>query len=161
MIVIHQCWFLSHGVRVLCRSVMSDSLRPHGAHQALLSMEFSRQEYWSGLPFPPSGYLPDPGINPSSPVSLALQADSVPLSHQRSPSNLSHNAFPRYRDAFQIHSACVSVGHGEFKTPKPQSPVRNWENRWDESEGLLALPEGAPFTEPWPPRCLPLLPHQL
>ena len=42
---------------------------------ALLSMEFSRQEYWSGLPFPPPGDLPHPGIEPGSP---ALQADSLP-----------------------------------------------------------------------------------
>ena len=45
------------------------------------SMEFSRQEYWSGLPFPSSGDLPDPGIEPKSPVSPALQADSLPLCH--------------------------------------------------------------------------------
>ena len=44
------------------------------AHQASLSMEFSRQEYWSGWPFPPSEALPDPGIKPWS---LALQADSL------------------------------------------------------------------------------------
>jgi len=43
------------------------------AHQAPLSMEFSRQEYWSGLPFPSPGDLPDPGIKPGSP---ALQVDS-------------------------------------------------------------------------------------
>ena len=49
------------------------------APQASLSMEFSRQGYWSGLPFPPPGDLPDPGIEPGSP---ALQADSLPLSHQ-------------------------------------------------------------------------------
>ena len=42
------------------------------AHQAPLSMGFSRQEYWSGLPFPSPGDLPDPGIEPGSP---ALQAD--------------------------------------------------------------------------------------
>ena len=42
------------------------------AHQVLLPMEFSRQEYWSGLPFPPAGDLPYPGIEPASP---ALQAD--------------------------------------------------------------------------------------
>ena len=41
------------------------------ARQTLLSMEFSRQEYWSGLPFPP-GDLPDPGIEPMSLVSPAL-----------------------------------------------------------------------------------------
>ena len=38
------------------------------AHQAPLPMGFSRQEYWSGLSFPPPGDLPDPGIKPASPV---------------------------------------------------------------------------------------------
>ena len=38
------------------------------AHQASLSMGFSRQEYWSGLPFPPPGDLPNPGIEPTSPA---------------------------------------------------------------------------------------------
>ena len=41
-------------------------------HQAPLSMEFSRQEYWSGLPFPTPGDLPNPGIEPTSHVSPAL-----------------------------------------------------------------------------------------
>ena len=45
------------------------------AHQAPPSMEFSRQEYWSGLPFPSPGDLLNPGIEPGS---LTLQADSVP-----------------------------------------------------------------------------------
>ena len=49
------------------------------ACQAPLSMEFSKQEYWSGLPFPSPGYLPNPGIKPASLVSPALQADSLPL----------------------------------------------------------------------------------
>ena len=48
------------------------------AHQAPLSMGFSRQEYWSGLPFPSLGNLPDQGIEPTSP---AWQADSLPLSY--------------------------------------------------------------------------------
>ena len=38
------------------------------AHQAALSMGFSRQEYWNGLPFPSPGDLPDPGIKPGSPA---------------------------------------------------------------------------------------------
>jgi len=42
-------------------------------------MEFPKQEYWSGLPFPSSGNLPKPGIKPVSPVWLA---DSLPLSHR-------------------------------------------------------------------------------
>ena len=41
------------------------------AYQASLSMGFSRQEYWSGLPFPSPGDLPDPGIEPGSPASEA------------------------------------------------------------------------------------------
>ena len=45
------------------------------AHQAPPSMGFSRQECWSGLPFPSPGDLPDPGIEPGSP---ALQADTLP-----------------------------------------------------------------------------------
>ena len=55
------------------------------AHQAPLSMGFSWQEYWSELPFPPLGDLPDSGIEPVSLVLPALQADSLPLSHQGSP----------------------------------------------------------------------------
>ena len=51
------------------------------AHQAPLAMGFSRQEYWSGSPCPPPEDLPDPGIKPRFP---ALQADSLPLSHQGS-----------------------------------------------------------------------------
>ena len=49
--------------------------------QAPLSMGFSRQESWSGLPCPPPGVLPHPCIESKSPVSPALQADSLPLSH--------------------------------------------------------------------------------
>ena len=45
------------------------------AHQAPPSMEFSRQEYWSRLPFPSPGDLPDLGIEPGSPT---LQADALP-----------------------------------------------------------------------------------
>ena len=48
------------------------------AYQALLSMGFSRQEYWSGLPFPPPGDLPDPGVKPMSCL-LYWQAGSLPL----------------------------------------------------------------------------------
>ena len=44
------------------------------AHQASLSVGFTRQEYWSGLPFPTPGDLPDPGIEPRSP---ALQAEDA------------------------------------------------------------------------------------
>ena len=55
------------------------------ACQSLLSMGFSRQEYWSGLPWPSPGDIPDPGIEPTSPAALALQANSLLLSHQGRP----------------------------------------------------------------------------
>ena len=57
-------------------SVVPDSATPWtAAHQAPLSMGFSRQGYWSELPFSSPGDLPDPGIEPRS---SALQADSLP-----------------------------------------------------------------------------------
>ena len=60
-------------------------------HQAPLSMGFPKQEYWSGLPFPSSGDLSDPGIEPVSP---ALKADSLPLSYQGSPAVNFANQYP-------------------------------------------------------------------
>ena len=58
-------------------SVVSDSLQPR---QAPLSMGFSRQVYWSALPFPSPGDLPDSGIEPRAPE---LQADSLPSERER------------------------------------------------------------------------------
>ena len=76
------CLVLKSSSLFVC-SVMSNSLLLHEivACQGPLSMEFSRQECWSGLPFPPPGDLPDSGIEPSSPVSPALLLDSLPLHH--------------------------------------------------------------------------------
>ena len=66
---------------LLSHSVVSDSLQPcELARQAPLSMRFSRQKYWSELPWPPPGALPDPEIEPTSLTSPALLADSLPLS---------------------------------------------------------------------------------
>ena len=58
------------------------------ARQAPLFMGFSRQEYWSGFPFPPLGDPPDPGIEPTSLVSPALAGNSWPLCHLGSPMRL-------------------------------------------------------------------------
>ena len=55
------------------------------SHQAPLSLGFPRQGYWSGLPFPSPGDLPDPGIQPGSP---AVQADSLLIKLQRKPTLL-------------------------------------------------------------------------
>ena len=59
---------------------------PMGPYQAPLSMGFSRQEYWNGLPFPSPRDLPDPGIKPRSP---ALQADALPSEPPGKPMPLS------------------------------------------------------------------------
>ena len=58
---------LSRFSRVRLFAILRTVARP-----APLSMGFSRQEYWSGLPCPPPGHLPDPGMEPTSPVSPAL-----------------------------------------------------------------------------------------
>ena len=69
-------WLRSSPALKWSRSVVSNSMTPQtAARQAPLSMEFSRQEYWSGLPFPSPGDLPHPGIKPRAP---GLQADSLP-----------------------------------------------------------------------------------
>ena len=61
------------------------------AYQAPLSMGFSRQEYWSGVPFPSSRDLPNPGIKPRSP---ALQTDTVPSEPLRKPPLIKGNCKP-------------------------------------------------------------------
>ena len=76
------CFYITSTKHSVSRSVMSNSLRPCGlyvARQAPLSMGFSRQEYWSGLPCPSPGDLPKPGIKPRSPT---LQIDSLPAEPQ-------------------------------------------------------------------------------
>ena len=55
-------------ILLLATAVVSSSVRPYGAHQAPLSMGFSREEYWSGLPCLPPGYRPHPRIEPRSPA---------------------------------------------------------------------------------------------
>ena len=73
--------------------------------QASLAMGLSRQEYWSGLPFPPPGDLPNPGIEPRSP---ALQAHSLPTESHGKPSlcrtsmQISHNYICIYMNTY-IH----------------------------------------------------------
>ena len=72
-------------VLVISQLVMSESLPSLDCivvHQAPLSMGFSRQDYQSGLPFPPPRDLPNPGIKPGSPVS---QEDSLPSEPPRKP----------------------------------------------------------------------------
>ena len=73
-IMIHQTW-IPHPMSLHCAALSHVQLFATPwtvAHQAPLSTGFSRQEYWSGLPFPSPGDLPDPGIQPTSLASPAL-----------------------------------------------------------------------------------------
>ena len=78
--------------------------------QAPLSMGFSRQEYWSGLPWPPPGRIPNPGIEPTSPASSALQVDSLPA---ESESEVTHSC-PTLFDPIDCSLPGSSV-HGSFQ----------------------------------------------
>ena len=78
--------YINYESECVSHTVMSHSVTPRTrAHQAPLSMEIYRQEYWSGLPFPSPGHRPDPGIRSGSP---ALQARSSQSGNQGSPTYL-------------------------------------------------------------------------
>ena len=72
---IHVCTCVHVCGGLVFRSCLTLEIPLTGARQAPLSMGFSRQEHWSELPFPSPGYLPDPGIEPGSPV---LEIDDLP-----------------------------------------------------------------------------------
>ena len=74
-------------------------------HQASPSMGFSRQEYWSGLPFPSSGDLPNPGIEPMSPALQANALTSEPL-----------DGLTNYKN---IHSVWSDIYFSEILLRKP------------------------------------------
>ena len=112
------------------------------AHQAAPSMEFSRQECWSGLVFPTRGDLSDPGIEPASPASLPPSHLGKPYSRhnsrqfqrylvvgwqqvekQKSPTWLSVPFFFYGKDALPLCSM--------FKQLKASILVYSWETRWN------------------------------
>ena len=87
-VCVHTCIhiYICAYVCVLSRSVLSNSLQRYGLQpvRLLCFWGFSRQEYWSGLPCPPPGDLPNPGIEPRCP---ALQADSLLIESPGKPKN--------------------------------------------------------------------------
>ena len=110
-------------IRILSRSVPSDSLLPYGLlpTRLLCPWSFPRQEYWSGLPFPSPGDRPHPGFKPRS-VTPALQADSLPLSHLGSPIvDGSHfqltQSYKTLQEYFFNHYLFISLSSKHWKLP--------------------------------------------
>ena len=102
------------------------------------SMEFFRQEYWSGLPFPSPGDLPDPGIEPGSP---ALHADSLPSEPQGSPD------FPQVgKSYFKYPLFCISdvVRFDGNSWPAPQALLSNSQCRKQSYFCISRLPFANP-----------------
>ena len=95
------------------------------AHQAPLSMEFSRQEYWSGLPFPPPGDLPDPGTEPTSLTSPTFEGRFFTTSAPRE-----------------------ALKYGWQGTKTPQSPTATSE-AFETQAGTRTCPLHTPTPEGW------------
>ena len=105
-------------------------------------MGFSRQEYWSGLPFPSPGDLPDPGIEPGSP---ALQADSLPSEPPGKPIKASEKVLPTTSSISDVVSQLKSLSRVQlFGTPWTvayQAPLSMGSSRQEYWSGL-------PFSSP-------------
>ena len=128
--IVHCIWFLLYYIEVKSLSRVPLCATPWTvAYQAPLSMKFSRQEYWSGLPFPSPGDLPNPGIKPGSP---ALQADTLPSKPPGKPLYCIKNSHimsiehwqseSAWRSLFLLHHPCertplcwaLALGNAEF-----------------------------------------------
>ena len=94
----------------LSRPVVSDSLQPDELQptRLLCPWGFSRRECWSGLPCPPLGDLPNPGIEPRSP---ALQADSLPSEPQGKPKNTRVGSLSLLQGTFQTQKLKQGLLH--------------------------------------------------
>ena len=107
------------------------------ARQAPLSVGFSRQGYWSGLPFLPPGGCPDLGTEPVSPV---LQVDSLPLSHGGNPKTHSHTAIISYdvkmwMDIWQLGSRSENVEDLSLSGTRGDPGVKVLSRRKSRKEG--------------------------
>ena len=100
-------------------------------------MEFSKQEYWNGLPFPPPGDLPDPGIKPASP---AVAGGFLPLNHLESPQLLLLllKRLPAIQETW-----AQSLGHEDplEKEMATHSSILAWRIPWMEEPGGLQSTE--------------------
>ena len=135
----HESWasfFLGGGGCLVTQSSPTLATRWTVAHQAPLSMGFSRQEYWRGYPFPSPGHLPDPGIEPASPV---LQASSLPseppgklfLGGCSLGSVMSDSLRPPWTVAHQAHAMVLLLLLSRFSRVRLCNPIDGSPPGWD------------------------------
>ena len=95
---------------VLSCSIMSNSLWPHGLYptRLLFPWGFCKQEYWSGLPFPPPGDLFKPGSEPRSP---AVQADSLPSESPGKPKKTGVGSLSLFQGVFPTQESNQDILH--------------------------------------------------
>ena len=104
-----------------------------------LSMEFSRQDYQSGLSFPTPGNLPDPGIEPGSPL---LQMDSLPLVPPESPRFSSLLLLNQWDDGKYCHQ-CIKKNLGSFGVPKENTSRAFFFISWTNGSKTASKPQNA------------------
>ena len=119
-------------------------------HQATLSMEFSRQEYWIRLPFPSPGDLPDLGIEPASLMSLAVAGGFFTSATWEAPppKKKTYRANNWIEQKFRIKDECANVScifmywqwnRNWDKNPKPFIIESEILNSWNKSDEVLEI----------------------
>ena len=120
------------------------------AHRAPPSMVFSRQEYWSGLPFPSPGDRPNPGIEPRSPT---LQADALTSAPPGKPRKQTEKSPLRNKDPEQPKTNTQVRTHEKKSAESKRKHVNDSEHRCDvQDEMFLMVIHGAPVTSLLPVR---------
>ena len=114
------------------------------AHQASLPIKFSRQEYWSGLPFPSPGDLPDPGFEPVSP---ALQADALPSELHLLSLVISHHPYRTFVKLFPIWEDCSLPGLWLLQKWEKKNFLNNLRELWEWGSVIPVITLLGPLTE--------------
>ena len=140
---------------------MSDSLQPHGLWPTRLLCPWDspgKKEYWSGLPFPPLGHLLSPEVEPTSPATPALQANSLPLALRIFSSSATYT-----HTYTHTHTHTHTHAHTHAHTHTPSIIGRQAESKDSSPQTSCLLPVlRAPALTPLPePAPRPVLPRSL
>ena len=125
------------------------------AYQAPPSMRFSRQEYWSGVPYPTPGNFPNSGVKPTSRVSPALQADSLPSE----PSGNAHAAAAAAKSLQLCPTLCYCIDgsppgspfSGILRARTLEWAAISFSNPWKWKVKVKSLSRVRPLATPWTP----------